>query len=187
MGNGWQYAVSSVFDPGPRKIYYVTGCDPNKVTGNDKIYIGDNKATASTPLILSQMAIVTDCAIDTSADVIFSDVALLSGFVHNDITQVGIKLTGDDILGRPDGCAPGGGMFIVTAASIASSAKIIMNGAQVVAVGNIDLAAKGDGLNGISFQAGGHISVTSNEAAGAFGCQGHQVPLITADYYRLVY
>ncbi|HSF95811.1 MAG TPA: Tad domain-containing protein [Thermohalobaculum sp.] len=187
---GWDYGLGSWANiaNGPRKIFHVTGCEGHK--GGDKITIGSTgaqKATAATPKVLANMGIVTECIIDHTAFVYYANVVLASGWENGFLTNDNIKFSGDDILGLPDNCADGGGMFIASTQTVSSPAKLEMHGVQIVAMGDIQMAAKAQGLNGIHFQAGGMINVTSNEALGAFGCDGGIIPLITADYFRLVY
>ena len=54
----------------------------------------------------------------------------------------------------------------------------------MVAVGDIELGARDLGINGISAQAGGTITLTSNNQFGL--CSGGAPNLFTVDYYRLV-
>ena len=65
-----------------------------------------------------------------------------------------------------------------------SAASLLINGLQVVAQGNVFLAAQAYGINGVSVQAGGMIKITSNNSMGL--CAGGGPNLFTADYYRLV-
>jgi hypothetical protein len=65
---------------------------------------------------------------------------------------------------------------------IASSAAI--DGVQIVAANDIELGARDMGINGISAQAGGDITLTSNNMFGL--CSGGAPDLFTVPYYRLV-
>ena len=53
-----------------------------------------------------------------------------------------------------------------------------------VAAGDIELGARDLGINGISAQAGGTITLTSNNQFGL--CSGGAPNLFTVPYYRLV-
>jgi hypothetical protein len=181
LTNGWQYAVASDAVPGPRVIIHVNNC-----TGNDKITIGDNTATAANPLILKEIAIISDCQIDFTSNVHLIDVVIASRYKDGPAGNVNIKFDGGDVVGRHDDCTPGGGVLLLSTQSISSPAKLELNGVQAVAAGNISFAAQGTGLFGIHFQAGGTISVTSNEDLGG-ACSETAPPLITAKYFRLVY
>lgn len=192
--NGWQYKAPAFANAGAlphqRKIYHITtGCEDG-ASGNNTITIGDNAATAANPLILTHIAIVTNCKIDFTGNVWLADVALLSSYTDGNLDHVNINFAGDDILGLPDACADGGGLFIVSTQSVKSPSSgggLTLHGVQIVAAGDIEIAAKPQGINGIHFQAGGNISVTSQSDLGGFGCQGGFRPLITANYFRLVY
>ncbi len=54
----------------------------------------------------------------------------------------------------------------------------------MVAIGDIELGARDMGINGISAQSGGNITLTSNNMFGL--CSGGAPGLFTVDYYRLV-
>ncbi len=56
--------------------------------------------------------------------------------------------------------------------------------ARLVALGDIFLGARDMGINGISAQTGGTITLTSNNAFGL--CSGGAPGLFTVPYYRLV-
>ncbi len=87
-------------------------------------------------------------------------------------------------LGAADGCQAGGGVQIFSAASVHFSSSMTVNGVQIVAAGDVDLGARGQGVNGISVQAGQDISLTSNNMFGL--CSGGAPNLFTVNYYRLV-
>ena len=75
-------------------------------------------------------------------------------------------------------------MQIFSSASVHFSSSMTINGVQVVAAGDVDLGARGQGVNGISVQAGGNITLTSNNMFGL--CSGGAPNLFTVPYYRLV-
>ena len=183
--NGWKYGKSSQSEQGEGIILHVTGCEGHH--GNHKITIGDNNAKADNPLRINDMAIITDCIIDHTAYVYYSNVVLASRWENKQISNDNIKFAGDDVLGHADACQPGGGMLILSTQTVTSPAQLSLHGVQAVVAGDIELAAKANGINGVHFQAGGNISITSNEAMGAIDCDDGIDPLITADYWRLVY
>jgi hypothetical protein len=88
------------------------------------------------------------------------------------------------VLGTPDNCAPGGGVQIFTNASVHFSSTTSYNGVQIVAVGDVDLGARDMGINGINVQAGGDITLTSNNGFGV--CATGAPNLQTMAYFRLV-
>ena len=79
---------------------------------------------------------------------------------------------------------PGGGIQIFSAASVKTASTTSINGVQIVAAGNIEVGARDMGINGISAQAGGDITLTSNNQFGL--CSGGVEGLFTVEYYRLV-
>jgi hypothetical protein len=153
--------------------------------------------------VLDDVAIVSDCRIGVGSDVQMTDVVLasLSGGNNGASSDVGsnphsgrgaagvesanITFAANSILGADDNCAPGGGVQIFTNASVQFSSSTTYNGVQIVATGDVDLGARDQGINGINVQAGGDITMTSNNAAGL--CNGGAPHLFTVNYYRLVY
>jgi hypothetical protein len=87
-------------------------------------------------------------------------------------------------LGTPDNCAEGGGVQLFSNATIHTAASTGIDGVQMIAAGDIELGARDLGINGISAQAGGTITLTSNNQFGL--CSGGAPNLFTVDYYRLV-
>ena len=87
-------------------------------------------------------------------------------------------------LGVPDNCANGGGVQMFSNATIHTAASTRMDGVQIVAAGEVELGARDMGINGISVQTGGNITLTSNNMFGL--CSGGAPNLFTVDYYRLV-
>jgi hypothetical protein len=87
-------------------------------------------------------------------------------------------------LGMPDNCAEGGGVQLFSNATMTFASTTSFDGVQMVALGDIALGARDMGINGISAQSGGNITLTSNNMFGL--CSGGAPDLFTVDYYRLV-
>jgi len=84
----------------------------------------------------------------------------------------------------PDNGAPGGGVQLVSNATIHTAASTRIDGVQIVARGDVELGASDMGINGISVQTGEDITLTSNNMFGL--CSGGAPDLFTVPYYRLV-
>jgi len=156
-----------------------------------------------TGTVLDQVVIVADCQIGVGRGVEMSDVVLASraggnpgnpkGNENNGrsgqggagIEDANINVASNVILGAADDCQPGGGVQIFSNASVHFSSTTTYNGVQIVASGDVDLGARDEGINGINVQAGGDITMTSNNAFGL--CSGGAPQLFTVNYYRLVY
>jgi len=179
------------------RIYHIV-CEANKNVGvpND--------------LALLKVAIVSDCNIGVGSSVFMADVIIasrsggnpgggssgggkgkgksdsnVSGGGGAGVSNANISFASGGILGIPDGCAEGGGVQIFSNASVHFSSTMTLNGVQVVAAGDVDLGARDQGINGINVQAGGNITLTSNNMFGL--CSGGAPSLFTVDYYRLVF
>ena len=75
-------------------------------------------------------------------------------------------------------------MQLFSNATIHTASSTSIDGVQMVAAGDIELGARDMGVNGISAQAGGTITLTANNMFGL--CSGGAPNLVTVDYYRLV-
>jgi hypothetical protein len=149
---------------------------------------------------LDQMVIVSDCQVIVGAGVTLTDVILASRAGGNPgqgttgsetsgaggpgVSNANINFQAGVILGLDDGCVTGGGVQIFTDASVQFSADTTMYGVQIIAAGDVDLGALAEGINGINVQAGGDITLASNDMFGL--CSTNSPSLQTVAYYRLV-
>ena len=69
-------------------------------------------------------------------------------------------------------------------AAIHTAASTAIDCVQMVAKGDIELGARDEGINGISAQSGGNITLCSNNQFGL--CSGGAPDLFTEPYCRLV-
>jgi hypothetical protein len=131
--------------------------------------------------------IIVECSLNVTPDSLLTNVVLASYRVAsgNDPTSItNIAVDANVQLGLPDNCATGGGVQIFSTASVKTSSTVSINGVQIVAAGDIDLGARAMGINGISGQAGGTITMASNNMFGL--CSGGAPDLFTVPYFRLV-
>jgi len=160
--------------------------------------------------ILTGVVIISDCVIGVGANVFMSDVVLASlsggnpggnddngnaggngrggttsGHGGAGVEFANITFAANVQLGTPDNCTPGGGVQIFSNASVHFSSSMLINGLQIVVAGDVDLGAQAQGINGINVQAGGDITLASNNMFGI--CSGGAPNLLTVNYYRLVF
>ena len=156
----------------PGRIYHVL-CKPNKVAR-----IPNNS-------VVQNVVIIAECEIHigAGATVIGSVIASRSGG-NGKIDKANIVIAANVQLGLPDNCTPGGGVQLFSNATIHTAASTSIDGVQMVAKGDIKLGARDMGVNGISAQSGGTITLTSNNMFGL--CSGGVGGLFTVPYYRLV-
>ena len=156
----------------PGRIYHVV-CKPNKNT-----LIAANS-------ILTEVVIVAECEIKINAGATITSAVLASRSGGNgNISKANVGVAANVQLGLPDNCAEGGGVQIFSNATIHTASSTKIDGVQMVAKGDIELGARSAGINGISAQAGGNITLTSNNQFGL--CSGGAPNLFTVKYYRLV-
>ena len=129
-----------------------------------------------------EIVVIAEGQIKIPANAMLEDVFLASRATTNN-ANANIHLSSGAKLGRPDDCADGGGVQIFTTENIFLSSSITWNGVQVVSAKNAELGASDEGVKGLAVQAGGNITLTSNNAFGL--CEGDD-PLLTNQHYRLV-
>lgn len=86
-------------------------------------------------------------------------------------------------LGVNDGCAPGGGGRIVSMGGMNFAADLEIHGSQLLGMGDIEFAAKADGIEGASIISNAGIDGTSNMTMSSCGGGMDE---FTADYFQLV-
>lgn len=125
--------------------------------------------------------IVTNCQVTIGADAkIWDAVIITSNTGGNSITgSAAIRI------GEPDNCDhTKGGAALMTKGGISLSSASYYDDAQLVAKGNINVAAATEGVKGIQIQAGGYAKLT---ASGGFSlCDNRQPASFVANYYRFV-
>jgi hypothetical protein len=163
----------------------------NFAEGSGRIYEIDCRGnpTVSVPsgITLSNVVIVIECSLIVTPDSTLTNVVLASYRVGNGqdaLDLVNISIAANVQLGEPDNCTPGGGVQIFSPASVKIASSATIDGVQIVAANDIELGARDMGVNGISAQAGGDITLTSNNMFGL--CSGGAPGLFTVPYYRLV-
>ena len=159
-------------DAQPHRIYHVQ-CKPNKNT-----IIASNT-------VLMNVVVIADCEIKINAGAFIANAVLGSRSGGNgNISKANVGAAANVQLGLPDNCTPGGGVIILSNATIQTASSTTINGVQMVAAGDIELGAQNNGINGISAQSGGEIKLTSNNQFGL--CSGGAPNVLTSWYYRLV-
>lgn len=147
---------------------------------------GNPTVTVPEGITLSNVVIVIECSLIVAPGSTLTNVVLASHMVGNgqnalDLTNISIAANVQ--LGGPDNCTPGGGVQIFSPASVKIASSAAIDGVQIVAANDIELGARDMGINGISAQAGGTITLTSNNQFGL--CSGGAPDLFTVPYYRL--
>jgi Flp pilus assembly protein TadG len=162
----------------PHRIYHVQ-CQPMR------------NLVMPAGVLIDKIALIADCQITIGANsmVIDSFIASRSGPTPggNENLNRGdanISAAAGAQLGMPDNCAVGGGVQLFSNATMTFASTTSFDGVQMVALGDIALGARDMGINGISAQSGGNITLTSNNMFGL--CSGGAPDLFTVDYYRLV-
>ena len=142
--------------------------------------VGQNqKLSVPNGEVLQNIVLVTNCQVDLGGSVRLEDVTIAS----TNTTDTAISGASGVTIGRPDNCAPGGGAQIITLGSMRFPANMAMFGGQLIARGNVDFAARADGIEGASIIAGGVIDGTSNSTMSR--CNAGMEDNFRSPYYRM--
>jgi len=154
------------------RIYSVE-CKPNK------------NAIIPSNMMVRNVVIIADCELKINSGAFIYNAVLGSRSGGNgSVSKANVAAAANVQLGLPDNCAPGGGVQIFSNATIQTAASTGIDGVQMIAAGDLQLGARDQGINGISAQSGGKITLTSNNQFGL--CSGGAPYQFVAWYYRLV-
>ena len=125
------------------------------------------------------LVILADCKVTFQGGAILEDVVVANVDAGRDsfTGSSGVKL------GRADDCASGGGAKLITKGGMRFPSGLVLNGAQLIAQGDVQFAASGDGMNGAAIVAGGEIDGTSRTTM--TGCEvddAYSVPSVRMAY-----
>ncbi len=135
--------------------------------------------TISANTVVSRVVIIANCDVKLGNGVAFEDAILLT----TSTSAVSIKGGQGFRLGKNDGCTKGGGGRIVSMGGMNFPANLEIYGSQLLGIGNIEFAARADGIEGASIISNGQISGTSNME---MSYCGGGMDEFTADYFQLV-
>lgn len=108
--------------------------------------------------VIRDVVIVTNCQVVLGSDSrIENAVVATENTSHKSVTGASGSTFGED-----DDCAPGGGTQVVTLGGMSFPANLGLFGSQFLARGNVEFAARADGIQGASIVSGGEIDATSN-------------------------
>jgi hypothetical protein len=140
----------------------------------------NGRITVPNGTVISNAVIVTNCPVSLGQNVQLQDVVLFSTSTASDSIEGASGVN----LGRPDSCAEGGGVQILTMGGMRFPSAMGIFGGQLLAQGDINFAARADGIEGASMIAGGEINGTSNSNMSlcGTGMEGN----FEADYFRMV-
>lgn len=108
--------------------------------------------------VISDVVIVTNCQV-----VLGSDARIENSVVATENTSdTSVSGASGSTFGEDDNCAPGGGTQVITLGGMRFPANLGIFGSQLLARGNVEFAARADGIQGASIVSGGEIDATSN-------------------------
>ncbi len=111
---------------------------------------------------VSQVVIVSECRLQLGSNSIFEDVVLVS----RDTGSKSVKASEGVILGADDSCGAGGEVSIYSAGNVKSADNVFMFGLSISAVGDVELSAASDGVEGLNIQANGDVKMAADTRLG---------------------
>ncbi len=130
--------------------------------------------------VVTNVVITTNCKISFSANSVIKNAVIAT----SSTATTSVSGSASSTIGANDNCAVGGGAQVLTAGSIHFASGLNLYGSQMIAVGNVTIAANSLGIKGASIQAGGDIKLTSNTSFGP--CAGNVDMAFYRGRYRLV-
>ena len=130
----------------------------------------------------SDIVIVTDCRVSFGQGNVFGNVVLITSSTDAQSLKAASGLS----IGVDDNCATGGGSQFITFGGAEFAANLEMHGGQLLALGDVEFAARADGINGASIISGGEIDGTSNATMGfcaGSGMEGN----FESSYFRIAF
>ncbi len=146
---------------------------PNRIYQLECSGNGDITFSADT---FKDFALVTTCPIKFSNGTILENVIIAT---EGDVDASHVQI------GKDDSCDAGGGAAIWTYGDVKTASALSGFGAQILALGDIQFTANADGIQGVSFIAGGRIDGTSNSNMG-FCNNGGTENFQEDPYFRMV-
>ncbi len=121
-----------------------------------------SKAQFFAGAVVSEVVIVAECNLQLGNGSIFEDVVLVTSSTENKSVYGanGVQL------GKDDSCADGGGVLIYTAGDVSSAANLQAYGAEIYSLGEVQLAAQANGINGIAIHADGDVKISAQATLG---------------------
>lgn len=140
---------------------------------------GNSPLNISSGTTLSKVVIVTNCLINFGSNVQLHDVVIASTSTNAKAVTGAAGLQ----VGLNDNCAAGGGAQILTDGGMDFPSSMALYGGQLIAKGDVNFSADGNGVDGASIISGGTVSGTSNMTMAYCdpGNEGFQ-----AEYFRMV-
>lgn len=133
------------------------------------------------PGTYSNFVFINDCEIKFNEGVVLEDVIIAT----SNTSAKSFNSPSGFVLGRNDNCAPGGGAILMTMGGVDVAAQLEVYNGQILAMSDIEFAAKADGIQGASFISYGQITGTSNMNMGFCGGSGME-NIYVADYFRML-
>lgn len=130
--------------------------------------------------VLTKGVLITNCKIDFGANSEIRDIIMVNTSTRADSFSGASGAT----IGQDDGCTDGGGAQLVTKGGMQFPSDLQIYGGQLIAAGDIEFAARPDGIEGVSIVAGGSIDGSSLINVGFCGGSGMDNNFM-AEYFRL--
>jgi len=115
---------------------------------------------------ISQVVVVSDCAISLGKESTYEDVVLVS----KDSGDASVYAAKNVVLGKDDACEAGGGVAIFAAGDVTSDEKLELYGAAISAGGMVKLKNRSGKIAGLSIAANGDVKLDGKASFGS--CKG---------------
>ncbi|KAF0675707.1 TadG family pilus assembly protein [Profundibacterium mesophilum] len=145
-----------------------------------RIECAGNNVSIDAGTVIEEMVLITDCPVSFNGEVTMIN----SIFGNTSLSKRSFNGSSTVVMGRRDNCSPGGGASIVTRGGMAFAAKIELHGSQFLAGGDVSFSAQGQVIEGASIIAGGQIDAAANNDFGYCNGRGME-QILSASSFRL--
>ena len=133
-------------------------------------------------LVIDNVIIIADCKINFGNGSVVSNAIIATTNTHSHSMNSPSSVQ----FGAEDACdQDSGGVTLITEGGMSLAAQNEWNGARLIAVGDVHIAAKENGINGLSVETNGNIFATSNLGMGF--CNGGVDPYAEDRIIRMIY
>ena len=140
---------------------------------------GPSGGTIQTGTLVANVVIIANCEVTLGNGSAMENAILLT----TSTSATSINSPNGFRLGLDDGCAPGNGGRIVSLGGMNFAADLQIFGSQLLAMGDVEFAARANGIEGASIVSNGNISGTSNMS---MSYCGRGMDEFLADYFQMV-
>jgi hypothetical protein len=144
------------------------------------VYCSSTSTQLAITTIIQNAVIITNCKVNFGSGGAIENALLAT----TSTSETSISGSSSARIGKVDDCSAGGGAQLVSLGGMDFAAGVSIHGGQLIGLKEIEFAANGEGLKGVSIISGDTVSGTSNMEMGL--CGTGMGDNLSMDYFRMV-